>query len=148
MLNDYKEYKIVRLTQGAFSFLPDLTDEQISQQIKYAITKNWSINIEYTDDPHPRNSYWELWGLPLFDIQDPASVMYEIASCRKAHSGMYIKLNAFDNTRGIESCSLSFIIDRPSSEPGFSLLRTEDIGRSQKYSIHSYATEQPEGSRY
>lgn len=148
MLNDYKEYKIVRLTQGAFSFLPDLTDEQISQQIKYAISKNWSINIEYTDDPHPRNAYWELWGLPLFDIQDPASVMYEIASCRKAHSGMYIKLNAFDNTRGIESCSLSFIIDRPSSEPGFSLLRTEDIGRSQKYSIHSYATEQPEGSRY
>ena len=61
---------------------------------------------------------------------------------------VYIKLNAFDNTRGIESCSLSFIIDRPSSEPGFSLLRTEDIGRSQKYSIHSYATEQPEGSRY
>ena len=148
MLNDYKEYKIVRLTQGAFSFLPDLTDEQISQQIKYAISKNWSINIEYTDDTHPRNAYWELWGLPLFDIQDPASVMYEIASCRKAHSGMYIKLNAFDNTRGIESCSLSFIIDRPSSEPGFSLLRTEDIGRSQKYSIHSYATEQPEGSRY
>lgn len=148
MLNDYKEYKIVRLTQGAFSFLPDLTDEQISQQIKYAITKNWSINIEYTDDPHPRNSYWELWGLPLFDIQDSAAVMYEIASCRKAHSGMYIKVNAFDNTRGIESCSLSFIIDRPSSEPGFSLLRTEDIGRNQKYSIHSYATEQPEGSRY
>ena len=138
----------MRLTQGAFSFLPDLTDEQISQQIKYAISKNWSINIEYTDDPHPRNAYWELWGLPLFDIQDPASVMYEIASCRKAHSGMYIKLNAFDNTRGIESCSLSFIIDRPSSEPGFSLLRTEDIGRSQKYSIHSNATEQPEGSRY
>ena len=138
----------MRLTQGAFSFLPDLTDEQISQQIKYAISKNWSINIEYTDDPHPRNAYWELWGLPLFDIQDPASVMYEIASCRKAHSGMYIKLNAFDNTRGIESCSLSFIIDRPSYEPGFSLLRTEDIGRSQKYSIHSYATEQPEGSRY
>jgi ribulose-bisphosphate carboxylase small chain len=148
LLNDYKEYKIVRLTQGAFSFLPDLTDEQISQQIKYAISKNWSINIEYTDDPHPRNAYWELWGLPLFDIQDSAAVMYEIASCRKAHTGMYIKVNAFDNTRGIESCSLSFIINRPSSEPGFSLLRTEDIGRSQKYSIHSYATEQPEGNRY
>lgn len=138
----------MRLTQGTFSFLPDLTDEQIAKQIAYAISKNWSINVEYTDDPHPRNSYWELWGLPLFDIQDASAVMYEISSCRKAHSSAYIKLNAFDNTRGIESCVLSFIINRPSSEPGFGLLRTEDTSRSQKYSIHSYATEKPEGSRY
>jgi ribulose-bisphosphate carboxylase small chain len=138
----------VRLTQGTFSFLPDLTDEQIAKQIVYAVSKKWAINIEHTDDPHPRNSYWELWGLPLFDISDPAAVMYEIASCRKANPGVYIKVNAFDNTRGIESCSLSFIINRPASEPGFKLNRTEDIGRSQKYSIHSYATEKPEGSRY
>lgn len=138
----------MRLTQGAFSFLPDLTDEQISRQVAYAISKNWSINVEHTDDPHPRNAYWELWGLPLFDIQDPAAVMYEIASCRKANPNVYIKVNAFDNTRGVESCSLSFIINRPSSEPGFALLRTEHTGRSQKYSIHSYATERPEGSRY
>ena len=138
----------MRPTQGVFSFLPDLTDEQIAKQIAYAISKNWSINVEYTDDPHPRNSYWELWGLPLFDIQDGSAVMYEINSCRKAHPNVYIKLNAFDNTRGIESCVLSFIINRPASEPGFALLRTEDVGRSQKYSIHSYATEKPEGSRY
>nr|QHO64199.1 ribulose-1,5-bisphosphate carboxylase/oxygenase small subunit [Lympha mucosa] len=138
----------MRLTQGTFSFLPDLTDEQISKQIQYCMSKKWSISIEYTDDPHPRNSYWELWGLPLFDIKDPAAVMYEITSCRKAHPNMYIKVSAFDNTRGIESCSLSFLINRPSSEPGFHLLRTEDVGRSQKYSIHSYATEKPEGNRY
>lgn len=138
----------MRLTQGTFSFLPDFTDEQISKQVSYAMSKNWSVNIEHTDDPHPRNAYWELWGLPLFDIQDAAAVMYEIASCRKANPNVYIKVNAFDNTRGIESCCLSFIINRPSSEPGFGLLRTEDTGRSQKYSIHSYATEKPEGSRY
>nr|YP_010988338.1 ribulose-1,5-biphosphate carboxylase/oxygenase small subunit [Rhodochorton tenue]WOK79534.1 ribulose-1,5-biphosphate carboxylase/oxygenase small subunit [Rhodochorton tenue] len=112
------------------------------------MSKNWSVNIEHTDDPHPRNAYWELWGLPLFDIQDSAAVMYEIASCRKANPNVYVKVNAFDNTRGIESCCLSFIINRPSSEPGFGLLRTENTGRSQRYSIHSYATEKPEGSRY
>jgi ribulose-bisphosphate carboxylase small chain len=36
------------------------------------------MNVEWTDDPHPRNNYWELWGLPLFDIKDPASVMFEL----------------------------------------------------------------------
>lgn len=138
----------MRLTQGTFSFLPDLTDEQITKQINYAISKKWSVNVEYTDDPHPRNAYWELWGLPLFDLKDSATVMYEINSCRKAHPGIYIKVNAFDNTRGIESCVLSYIINRPANEPGFGLMRTEDTGRSQKYDIHSYATEKCEGSRY
>ena len=138
----------MRLTQGTFSFLPDLTDEQISKQIAYAIKNKWAINIEYTEDPHPRNSYWELWGLPLFDVQDPATVMYEINNCRKQHSNVYIKINAFDNTRGIESCALSFIINRPTTEPGFALRRYEDESRNQKYSFHSYAVDKPEGSRY
>nr|YP_010618863.1 ribulose-1,5-bisphosphate carboxylase/oxygenase small subunit [Deltalsia parasitica]WAX02876.1 ribulose-1,5-bisphosphate carboxylase/oxygenase small subunit [Deltalsia parasitica] len=138
----------MRLTQGTFSFLPDLTDEQIKSQLNYAIAQGWALNIEYTDDPHPRNNYWELWGLPLFDVKDAATIMYEINSCRKQCSNVYVKVNAFDNTRGIESCVLSFIINRPSLEPGFELVRTEDIGRNQKYCFRSYATSKPEGSRY
>nr|YP_010619058.1 ribulose-1,5-bisphosphate carboxylase/oxygenase small subunit [Pterosiphonia complanata]WAX03071.1 ribulose-1,5-bisphosphate carboxylase/oxygenase small subunit [Pterosiphonia complanata] len=138
----------MRLTQGTFSFLPDLTDEQIKSQLNYAISQSWAINIEYTDDPHPRNNYWELWGLPLFDVKDAATIMYEINSCRKQCSNYYVKVNAFDNTRGVESCVLSFIINRPSLEPGFELVRTEDISRNQKYCFRSYATNKPEGSRY
>lgn len=138
----------MRLTQGTFSFLPDLTNEQIEKQIAYAISNNWAINIEYTEDPHPRNNYWELWGLPLFDNIDVASVMFEITSCLKQYSNLYVKVNAFDNTRGVESCVLSFIINRPAEEPGFELVRTEDVGRNQKYCFRSYATSKPEGSRY
>nr|UNJ16341.1 ribulose-1,5-bisphosphate carboxylase/oxygenase small subunit [Boldiaceae sp.] len=138
----------MRVTQGAFSFLPDLTDEQINKQIAYAISKGWALNVEYTDDPHPRNAFWELWGLPLFDIKDGAAVKFEIDACRKAKPTYYIKVNAFDNTRGIESCSLSFIINRPSSEPGFSLDRQEVDGRNIRYTVHSYACNKPEGSRY
>nr|YP_009399686.1 ribulose-1,5-bisphosphate carboxylase/oxygenase small subunit [Digenea simplex]ARW69505.1 ribulose-1,5-bisphosphate carboxylase/oxygenase small subunit [Digenea simplex] len=138
----------MRLTQGTFSFLPDLTDEQIQKQIQYAIDNNWAINIEYTDDPHPRNNYWELWGLPLFDVKDAATIMYEVNSCRKQCSDVYVKINAFDNTRSVESCVLSFIVNRPSLEPGFELVRTEDISRNQKYCFRSYATSKPEGSRY
>ena len=39
----------MRLTQGTFSFLPDLTDEQIESQIEYCLKNGWSISIEYTD---------------------------------------------------------------------------------------------------
>ena len=57
----------MRITQGTFSFLPDFTDEQIETQLRYALSHGWAISIEYTDDAHPRNSYWEMWGLPIFD---------------------------------------------------------------------------------
>ena len=29
--------------------------------------KGWAVNIEFTDDPHPRNNFWEMWGLPMFN---------------------------------------------------------------------------------
>ena len=93
----------MRLTQGAFSYLPDLTDEQIKKQVEYCIKKGWAVNIEWTDDPHPRNIYWELWGLPLFDVKDPATVMFEIQECRKMNKTEYIKVQAFDASKGCES---------------------------------------------
>jgi ribulose-bisphosphate carboxylase small chain len=139
----------VRLTQGAFSFLPDLTDEQIKLQVDYCISQGWSINIEWTDDPHPRNVYWELWGLPLFDIKDPAAVMYELAECRKANTTGYIKMNGFDASIGTESCVMSFIVQRPTYEPGFYLSRQEHSGRMIRYTINSYSTQgKPSGERY
>ena len=139
----------MKLTQGCFSFLPDLTDEQITKQIKYAIDNSWAISIEYTDDPHPRNNYWEMWGLPLFDIKDPAAILFELNMCRKAKPNYYVKIVAFDNTRGVESSVLSFIVQRPSYEPGFRLVRQEAAGRKLVYTLEAYApVMKPEGERY
>ena len=139
----------MRLTQGAFSFLPDLNDDQIKKQVEYAISKGWAISVEWTDDPHPRNCYWELWGLPLFDIKDSAAVMYELNECRRVNPEGYIKINAFDAGRGVESCVLSFIVNRPKNEPGFYLERQEGDSRLLRYTIHSYAVNaKGEGTRY
>jgi len=139
----------MKLTQGAFSFLPDLTDEQITKQIQYAIDKSWAVSIEYTDDPHPRNAYWEMWGLPLFDIKDPAAILFEVNMARKAKPNFYVKIACFDNTRGVESCALSFIVQRPAYEPGFKLTRQETVGRNLVYTIEPYSTmAKPEGERY
>jgi ribulose-bisphosphate carboxylase small chain len=129
----------MRVTQGTFSFLPDLTDEQIRAQIAYCMKQGWAVNIEYTDDPHPRNTYWEMWGTPMFDLRDPAGAMYELGECRKVHQGSkYIRLSAFDASPGWESLRLSFITDRPREEPGFSLERTETSGRSIRYTTRSH----------
>jgi ribulose-bisphosphate carboxylase small chain len=125
----------MRLTQGTFSFLPDLTDEQIHAQIAYALSQGWALSVEHTRDPHPRNTYWEMWGLPLFDLRDAEGVMEEVEACRRAHPDDYIKVNAFDSTRGWETVRLSFIVNRPKNEPGFELGRVEGPGRSIRYEL-------------
>lgn len=138
----------MRITQGCFSFLPDLTDDQIRAQVQYCIDHGWAVNIEFTDDPHPRNTYWEMWGLPMFDIQDAAAVMMELADCRKVYGDLYIRISGFDSSPGWESVKLSFIVNRPLEEPGFHLARQEANGRNLRYTTHPYATDLPEGQRY
>jgi len=137
-----------RITQGQFSFLPDLTDDEIRLQIAYGLNKGYAWSVEYTDDPHPRNTYWEMFGMPMFDLKDAAGVMMELASCRKTFPSHYIRLMAFDSTRGVESIAMSFIVNRPKAEPGFGLVRQEVDGRKMRYTVHSYATDAPEAERY
>ena len=124
----------MRVTQGCFSFLPDLSDQQISEQVQYCLDNNWAVGIEFTDDPHPRNTYWEMWGNPMFDLRDAKGVMMELSACRNAHPDHYIRLNAFDSTRGQETVRLSFIVNSPKVEPRFEMTRTDIRGRSQSYS--------------
>jgi ribulose-bisphosphate carboxylase small chain len=137
-----------RITQGQFSFLPDLTDDQILAQIKYALKNNWAVNVEYTDDPHPRNTYWEMFGIPMFDLKDPAGILMEINDCRKTFPNHYVRVTAFNSDRGVESPCMSFMVNRPKNEPGFGLVRQETEGRQIRYTVHSYATEKPESQRY
>ena len=129
----------MRITQGTFSFLPDLTAAQVKAQIQYALDQNWAVSVEYTDDPHPRNTYWEMWGLPMFDLRDAAGVYGEVEACRAAHPGKYVRVNAFDSNRGWETVRLSFIVQRPEKEDGFRLDRTEGPGRTQRYSLQNRA---------
>lgn len=135
----------MRLGQGTFSFLPDLSDEQIAVQIDYCLGKGWAISVEFTDDPHPRNTYWEMWVSPMFDLSDAAGAMQVVKECRDAHPEKYVKVNAFDATRGWETVRLSFIVNRPAVEPGFRLERSEASGRAIRYTTHARAADKSDG---
>ena len=88
------------LTQGTFSFLPSLTDDEIHLQVQYCLDNDWPINVEFTDDPHPRNSYWEMWGLPMFDVKDSSAILYEINQCRRAYPHHYIRVGSLRPQQG------------------------------------------------
>jgi ribulose-bisphosphate carboxylase small chain len=138
----------MHLTQGTFSYLPPLTEEEIAAQIRYCLDRGWSISIEFTDDPHPRNVYWDMWAMPMFDLTGPAPALLELNNCRSEHPEAYVKLSAYDRSKGRQTTALSFIVNRPPSEPGFRIDRLEFADRQIKYGLHAYATDQPTGKRY
>ena len=125
----------MRVTQGTFSFLPDLTDEQIEAQILYSVKHGWAISVEYTDDIHPRNAYWEMWGLPAFDTkpEEIENIMREVRAAREAFPESYIKVIAYDPRRGRQTSALSFIVNRPSVEKPFKLDRIQGPGRTHSF---------------
>ncbi|HEY7536493.1 MAG TPA: ribulose bisphosphate carboxylase small subunit [Gaiellaceae bacterium] len=127
----------MRVTQGTFSFLPDLTDEQIEAQLRYALEHGWAISIEYTDDAHPRNAYWELWGLPVFDtkVEDVENIMREVRAAREAFPEHYIKVIAYDPTYTRQTTALAFIVNRPSVEKPFILDRIQGPGRVNRFRL-------------
>ena len=76
-----------------------------------------------------------MYGIPMFDLKDPAGILREIDACRKTFPNHYVRVTAFDATRGWETPRMSFIVNRPAREPGFRLARQEVDGRAVRYTI-------------
>jgi ribulose-bisphosphate carboxylase small chain len=138
----------MRITQGTFSYLPDLTAAEVGAQVQYAIDRGWAVAVEFTDDPHPRNVLWEMWGLPMFGVADASAAMHEVTAAVGAWPDHYVRVSAYDATLGRQTTALSFIVARPAHEPGFRLDRQEVGDRRIRYSLHSYAADRPSGERY
>ena len=84
----------------------------------------------------------------MFDVADPAAVLYEINRCREAFPNHYVKVNAYDPRHCRQTTALDYIVQRPAAEPGFRLDRQEVSDRRIAYTLHSYAAEHPHGDRY
>lgn len=138
----------LRITQGTFSYLPDLTDEEIEAQVRYGIDNGWAVSIEHTDDPHPRNVYWEMWGMPMFDIEDPSGALWEIRRCRESFPLHYVRVSLYNPKLTKMTTALQFLVQRPPHEPGYRLDRQETHDRVVRYSLQPYALDRPTEERF
>ncbi|HWD71659.1 MAG TPA: ribulose bisphosphate carboxylase small subunit [Actinomycetota bacterium] len=138
----------MHVTQGTFSYLPPLSDDEIRAQIQYGIDQDWAVAIEFTDDIHPRNVYWEMWGFPDFDAKDAAAGLFEVNRCREAYPNHYVRVTLYNPKLTKQTIGLQFIVNRPANEPGFLLDRQETNDRVIHYTLRPYATEKPHGDRY
>jgi ribulose-bisphosphate carboxylase small chain len=127
----------MRITQGTFSFLPDLSDDQIAAQLRYALRNGWAIMVEHTDDAHPRNALWDMWAAPQFDLhEDDVDVaLREVNEARAAHPHEYVKVVCYDRSLGRQTSALSFIVGRPPLEHGFRVERQEGPDRRIRYTL-------------
>lgn len=105
-----------RLTQGQFSFLPELGEAQIAAQLRYAIAHGWLIQVEYTDDPAPHNNFWERFGVPMYDPHDVSMMLAEIDNCRQNFPRHYIRVTAFDRSHGVGTLRMMFIVHEPAGD--------------------------------
>ena len=94
-----------------FSYLPELTPEQTEAQIDSILRRGLVVAIEHSPQVDPRNHYWTLWRLPLFDVHDSEVVLDALRACRRANPHDYIRVNGYDAQR--QGQVVSFVVHRP-----------------------------------
>lgn len=94
-----------------FSYLPPLSTQQVVRQLHYLLQQGLVPAIEYVEKPAPRDHYWTMWKLPLFEVGAAEDVLAEIEACKAANSGCYIKLIGYDRRR--QTQAVSFVVHRP-----------------------------------
>jgi ribulose-bisphosphate carboxylase small chain len=96
------------------SYLPPISNEEISKQIRYMINNNWTPALEFSDDGdiylntrmgpgYYDNRYWSMYKLPLFGCKDPDEVVREIDACRKEFPNAKVRVIAFDSKRQVQT---------------------------------------------
>jgi ribulose-bisphosphate carboxylase small chain len=93
------------------SYLPPLSDAQISKQLQYILDQGYIPAVEFSESSAPEQHYWTLWKLPLFNATTTQEILNEVRACRSEYSNSYIKVVGFDN---VKQCQvLSFIVNKP-----------------------------------
>jgi ribulose-bisphosphate carboxylase small chain len=113
------------------SFLPPLTDDQISKQVDYIVNNGWTPCLEFADAEHAYvknvnnvrfgpvsagyydNRYWTMYKLPMFGCTDPSQVLTEIANAANSFPEAFIRICGFDSVRQVQCAS--FLVRRPPS---------------------------------
>lgn len=94
-----------------FSYLPEMTASQIDAQVDHILERGLTVAVEHSPRVNPRDHYWTLWKLPLFDIVEPSAVHEAIDQCVRAHPDEYVRVNGYDSLR--QGQVTSFVVHRP-----------------------------------
>lgn len=105
-VQDYKQ----SIKYETFSYLPQLSAEEIRAQVQYVIAQGWNPAVEHVEPERSFNHYWYMWKLPMFGEQSVDRVLQELESCRREHPGHHVRLIGYDNYA--QSQGTAFVVFR------------------------------------
>ena len=100
-LSDVKSRKF-----ETFSYLPEMTKEQIRAQVAYIVSKGWNPAIEHCEPENAHGNYWYMWKLPMFGETDIDRILGEADAAHKAHPDNHVRLVGFDNYAQSQGASM------------------------------------------
>ncbi|EIJ34449.1 ribulose bisphosphate carboxylase small subunit [Thiothrix nivea] len=103
---DYKQ----SLKYETFSYLPQLSAEEIRTQIQYVIAQGWNPAVEHVEPSGAARNYWFMWKLPMFGEQSVDVVLAELDACRREYPNHHVRLIGYDNYT--QSQGTAFIVYR------------------------------------
>ena len=80
-----------------FSYLPEMTQDNIYKQVKYLVSRGWNPAIEHSEPDQAFNHFWYMWKLPMFGEADVDKILAEADACHKAHPNHHVRLVGYDN---------------------------------------------------
>ncbi|MCW8826007.1 MAG: ribulose bisphosphate carboxylase small subunit [Gammaproteobacteria bacterium] len=80
-----------------FSYLPEMSADEIRKQIEFIVSKGWNPSIEHTEPANAAGSFWYMWKLPMFGETDVDAILAECETCHKAHPDNHVRLLGLDN---------------------------------------------------
>jgi ribulose-bisphosphate carboxylase small chain len=106
---DVQDYKQA-IKFETFSYLPQLSAEEIREQVRYVIAQGWNPAVEHVEPERSFNHYWYMWKLPMFGEQNVDVVLAELENCRREHPGHHVRLIGYDNYA--QSQGTAFVVYR------------------------------------
>jgi len=80
-----------------FSFLPQLSQEEVYEQINYMLSQKLTPGIEHEAPANASDHYWTMWKLPFFGETELANVVAELEACHRAYPDHHVRLTGYDN---------------------------------------------------
>ncbi len=110
-MSDMQDYKS-SLTDASsrkfetFSYLPEMSKDNIRKQVEYIVSKGWNPAVEHTETENAFDHYWYMWKLPMFGETDVDKILAEAEACHKAHPKHHVRLIGYDNFAQSQGASM------------------------------------------
>src|SRR3569832_2850405 len=78
-----------------FSYLPEMTKEQIRKLVEYIVSKGWNPAVEHVEPENAFDHYWYMWKLPMFGETNVDTFLVVAVVCLLVFSKNHVRLVCF-----------------------------------------------------